>query len=800
MQRTTELLKSNFKFQKFTLNEELPAGIFTPDFDDSGWRTLRIPHDWGIEGDFDVNNDPCQAQIVEDGQKKLGLHTGRTGGLPIVGKGVYRKWVEIEKADRVFLELDGVMWQSEVYCNGIKVGGYHFGYGSYEVELTDAVKFGEQNLIAVYAEVGPHSGRWYTGGGLYRNLRLVRKDDAHIAYNGIWVRQRYADRFRAMLDLSVEMVNAASFTAVITDPCGNVTTYESAGDTVLLEIEDPVLWDVEDPTLYTATVTLPSGDSQTVRFGVRICEFTKDGFFLNGRPLKMNGVCMHHDQGMLGAAVTPAALRRQIEIMKGMGVNAWRTSHNPPAPELLDLCDEMGILVMDEFFDEWEIAKVKSGYAKNFKEHATEDLTAVVRRDRNHPSVIMWSIGNEIREQNAESGGRDQARRLYDATHAADPTRPITGGLNRFYPCGYDPTDNSMNRVPYYLDIIGLNYKPHLYQMYREQFPEMKLVGAETESCVSSRGVYHFPAKVHIDTEKIKNEDLAVSAYELEATTWAYYPEHELAAQEDCPYVMGEFIWTGFDYMGEPTPYYSEWPSRSSYFGVVDLAGLPKNRYYCYRSAWTKIPTLHIFPHWTWPGKEGENVPVHIYTNYDEVELFVNGISQGKRRHATAAECAVLPRNKELGNHIKRFRLMWDDVVYQPGELTAVAYKDGKEVARETVRTAGAPHHIVLSAYKERLTADGEDVNFITASILDAEGNLCPDADHRLTFAVEGAATLHGTDAGDQRETETFLRPDKKALSGMLVATVRAGETPGQATVTCTAENLLPATITLEVK
>lgn len=799
MQRTTTFLKSNFKFQKFTLDEALPEGVFSPDFDDSGWREVRVPHDWGIEGDFSAENDHCWGTIYEDGQRKPGWQIGRTGGLPTPGKGVYRKWVTVEPADRVFLELDGVMWQSEVWCNGIKVGGYHFGYGSYEVELTDVVKFGENNLIAIYAEVGLHAGRWYTGGGLYRNLRLVRKSNEHIKYNGIWVRQRYADRFRAMMDLSVKMTGAETFTAEITDPKGNVTTYQAYSDTVLLEIDNPILWDVDNPALYTAKVTLPSGDSQTVRFGVRICEFTKDGFFLNGRYLKMNGVCMHHDQGVLGAAVTPAALRRQIEIMKGMGVNAWRTSHNPPAPELLDLCDEMGILVMDEFFDEWELAKVKTGYAAHFKDHAVEDLTAVVRRDRNHPSVIMWSVGNEIREQTAEGGGRDYARRLYDATHAADPTRPVTGGLNRF-PQASDDSDVSMNRLQYFCDVVGLNYKPHLYQMLREQYPEMKLVGAETESCISTRGVYHFPAEIIIDALALKQEDLTVSAYDLHATPWAYYAEHELAAQEDYPYVMGEFIWTGFDYMGEPTPYYSEWPSRSSYFGVVDLAGLPKNRYYCYRATWTDIPTLHIFPHWTWPGKEGENVPVHIFTNYDEVELFVNGVSQGKRRHATAAECADLPRDKKLGNHIKRFRLMWDDVEYRPGEITAVAYKDGKEVDRKTVRTAGAPHHIELTAYKEGLTADGEDVNFITASILDAEGNLCPTANNRLTFTVEGAATLHGTDAGDQRETETFLRPDKKALSGMLVGCIRAGETPGQATVTCSAEGLISHTITLEVK
>ncbi|MBQ6824293.1 MAG: DUF4982 domain-containing protein [Clostridia bacterium] len=798
MNRTVEPLKNDFKFHKLEWQSPLPEGIFSPEFNDAAWRTVRVPHDWGIEGEFDVENDPYMGSIIEDGQKKPRIHTGRTGGLPIVGAGVYRKWVEIAPADRVFLELDGVMWQSEVYCNGVKVGGYHFGYGSYEVELTEAVRFGEKNLIAIYAEVPPTAGRWYSGGGLYRNLRLIRKDNEHIKYNGIWVRRRYADRFRAMMDLSVETEGEVPFTAEVTAPNGTVTAYEPYCGTLLLEIKHPAFWDVDAPNLYTVTVTLPSGDSQTVRFGIRNCAFTKEGFFLNGRYLKMNGVCMHHDLGMLGAAVNTAALRRQIEIMKGMGVNAWRTSHNPPAPELLELCDEMGILVMDEFFDEWEIPKVDNGYAAHFAAHAVEDVTSIVRRDRNHPSVIMWSIGNEVREQNAPDGGRNHARLLYDATHAADPTRPITAGLNRF-PYGYEPTDTLGNQVPYFCDVVGINYKPHLYEKLREEYPEMLLVGAETASCVSSRGTYHFPPKVIINSDDIRHEDLTVCSYEMHSSKWACYAEYELAAQRDCPYVMGEFIWTGFDYLGEPTPYYHQWPSRSSYFGVVDLAGLPKNRYYCYRSAWTDLPTLHIFPHWSWAGKEGETVPIHIYTNYDEVELFVNGISQGKRRHATVEECAPRPEDKQGGSHVKRFRLMWEDVIYQPGEITAIAYKNGKEMERKTVKTAGEPHHIELSAYKEGLTADGEDVNFITASIVDAEGNLCPHAANRLTFTVEGAALI-GTDAGDQRETESILRPDKKALGGLLVCGIRALEKAGPVTVACGGEGLLPATLTLQTK
>ena len=780
MLRTVRTLKEDFKFKKYALGT-VDKAAFASDFDDSDWRMVSVPHDWGIEGDFSPENDPSYRKIVEDGMTRSVYHTGRTGGLPIIGEGVYRKWIDIEEAECVFLELDGVMWESRVYVNGKEVGGCHFGYLSYEVEITDYVVPGA-NLIVIHAIVLPEASRWYSGGGLYRNVRLVTKPKAHIRYNGVCVRQVYADSKSALFDISVSAKDAVGFKAEITAPDGNITVLTAEDDKVSYFTQNPILWDVDAPNLYTAEITLDSGDSVSVRFGARSCKFTENGFFLNGRYLKMRGVCMHHDMGAIGAATNRSALLRQFEILKGMGVNAIRTSHNPPSPEFLELCDELGILVMDEFFDEWLAAKTNNGYHKYFSEHAISDMKEIIRRDRNHPCVIMWSFGNEIGEQYMPDGWKT-ARTLNDAIHEMDPTRPTVVCCN-YYPECID------TKFAFYADILGLNYKLHAYREVKQKYPGMLLIGSETASCISTRGVYDLPAAVNIGDPR--NDELTISDYGLCAPAWAYYAERELAAQEDCEYVMGEFIWTGFDYLGEPTPYYTEWPSRSSYFGVIDLAGLPKNRYYCYRAAWTDIPTLHIFPHWNWEGYEGKTVPLHVYTNYDEVELFINGVSQGKRRRATCGN--------DTNAQLERFRLMWNDTVYEPGEVLAVAYQNGVEKERKLLRTAGAPYRIELSLYSESISADGESLNYVTARILDKNGNVCPKADNRLTFSAEGAAFVYATDAGDQRETETFLRPDKKALSGMLVCCLCSNGNKGNATVFCTAEGLISGTVSFECK
>ncbi len=776
--RKTTVLKENFRFKKYPLGE-FPEVSVLPDFDDSDWRVVTIPHDFGIEGDFREDYDTSFDKIVQDGIIEPIVRTGRTGGLPIIGEGVYRKWLDIDEIGSLSLEFDGVMSECDVYLNGTRVGGCHFGYLSFEVDITDHAKIGK-NLLAVHSRVLHDSSRWYPGAGIYRNVRLVSKPKAHILYNGVFVKQISASRDSCELEISLESVGCTGFSAKITSPDGGVTTLSCDSNVLLFTVDKPTLWDVNSPKLYTAEITVASGDSVTVRFGIRFIEFKKDGFFLNGRYLKMHGACMHHDMGMIGAAVNRSALVRQIEILMGMGVNAIRTSHNPPAPELLDLCDEYGILVMDEFFDEWLEAKVTNGYARHFEKHALSDLEAIVKRDRNHPSVIMWSIGNEIGEQMGPDGWK-VAKVLHDLTKALDPTRPTTAGCNMYPEC-FD------SKIALTVDIAGLNYKPQRYREVREKYPDIILLGSETESCVSTRGCYDLPADIVIGDPS--NDELTVSDYGLCAPPWAYYAERELAIQEDCPDVMGEFIWTGFDYLGEPTPYYTKWPSRSSYFGVVDLAGLPKNRYYAYRVAWTDLPTLHVFPHWNWEGHEGEVVPVHVYSSYEEVELFINGISQGRRRRKTSGG--------EPWEQVERFRLVWNDTVYTPGEVLAIAYNGGKEVARKVVRTAGEPYKIELSAYYDKLCADGESFNFITAKILDKDGNLCPKANDRLTFAAEGGAYVYATDAGDERECETFLRPDKKALCGMLVACVKSNGEAGKATVSCSADGLISDTITFE--
>jgi len=797
MERYTERLARGYKFMlnpEFKLN--IGEEVFAPDYDDSAWETVRVPHDWAATGEFLATNDCSYSAVTADGIKENIAHTGRTGALPIVGTGYYRRTINIPESDRgkcISLVFDGIMWDSHIYVNGKHVFFNHFGYKSFSVDITDFVNYGEDNLIAVAATVYEDCSRWYPGAGIYRNAYLVKKAQNHIEYNGVWIRTLDVSDKHANLEISFEYAgNPAKALVKITNPAGEaikyaeIPVYEGKLDSIIT-INDPVKWDISNPYLYTAEIILLSADGTptdnvTEKFGIRTFEFTADkGFFLNGRHVKINGVCNHHDLGSLGAAVNVAALKRQLKLMTDMGVNSIRTSHNPPSPELLNLCDELGLLVMDEFFDEWWIPKVQNGYAKYFKEHAEEDVIATIKRDRNHPCVILWSIGNEINEQGHPEGWRT-AKMLSDVCHVTDPTRPTTAGFNNSW-AAFD------NHLADYVDVVGLNYKPHHYGYFHEQHPNVKLIGTETASCVSTRGVYHLPAEIKIPVPC--TEDLAVSAYELAAPGWAYYAEREFAAQDDCEYVSGEYVWTGMDYLGEPTPYYNEWPSRSSYFGIVDIAGIPKNRYYGYMAHWTDKEVLHVFPHWNF--NEGDIVPVHCYTSYPSAELFVNGKSYGIRRFAE--------KGSGDENEIERYRLIWKDVPFEAGEITVAAYdENGEKKCEKTVRTAGEPYKIILEADRDAISGDGEDLVYITASIMDENGTLCPLADNRLNFEASGDCELLTTDNGDQRETESFASHSKKALSGMCVACVRSLDTAGKGRLTVSAEGLIPSEIEFDIK
>jgi beta-galactosidase len=503
--------------------------------------------------------------------------------------------------------------------------------------------------------------------------------------------------------------------------------------------------------------------------------------------LKIHGVCNHHDLGALGTAVNTRALERQLEIMRSMGVNAIRTSHNPPAPELLDLADRMGFLVMDEAFDMWRIPKVKNGLSKFFDEWHERDLRDMIHRDRNHPSVFMWSIGNEIPEQKKPEGGA-LAHQLTEICHQEDRTRPTTSAFDQ-------PDAAIQNELAANVDVPGFNYVPMRYAEFQKAHPAWAIYGSETESCVSSRGVYHLPMKL-----ESKTPDLQVSSYDIEAPPWAYCPDVEFTYQEQSANVMGEFVWTGFDYLGEPTPYGSvkDWPSRSSYFGIVDLAGFPKDRFYIYKSYWTPVPTVHVFPHWNWSGHEGEKIPVMVYTNAQEVELFLNGKSLGRKK--LGVDTFEMPVNKKVsktGVLTSRFRLVWD-VPYQPGELRAVGYRDGKQYATDTVKTAGAPARIVLAPDRKSIRSGGDDLSFVTVRVEDKDGNLCPLADNLMRFKISGPGSIAGVDNGNAASVEPFQADYRKAFSGMALLIVRSGEA-GQVRVMATSDGLLAAETTINI-
>jgi beta-galactosidase len=776
MDRTVVPLKHGWRF---TLGD--PPDAPDPRFDDGEWRAVSVPHDWAIDQPFHRDNDVQFTRIIEDGEPRRSEHNGRTAGLPHVGVAWYRLRIDVDappEHTQAWLCFDGVMSNATVYLNGRKVGERAFGYASFSVDVRDVLRRDATNVLAVRVNNLPRSSRWYPGAGIYRNVRLVLTHATHVAPWGVTVTTPEITDQSARVNVRTEVSNQpmldVALRATVLDRKGtpvakdevdlsrhdlpNVGKNPEPLVEQALTIADPERWSLEDRALYTVRSELvtPDGDvldTVETRFGIREARCGRDGFTLNGERVRLQGVCMHHDLGALGAAVSRAAQARQIRILQQMGCNAIRTSHNPPDPALLDLCDEMGMLVLDEAFDEWRVPKMENGYHACFDRWSETDLREFIRRDRNHPCVFLWSIGNEIGEQRIGQG-RLTARRLVSICHEEDPTRPVTAGFNQ-------PQWAMPNRLVDELDVFGVNYQPSLYETFRERYPELPLFGSETCSCVSSRGFYDFPGGP-MEGSHIPRESLQVASFDLEGPPWACSPDVEFDAGERCPFVMGEFVWTGFDYLGEPTPYNEQWPARSSYFGIIDLCGIPKDRFYLYQSHWTDRDVLHLMPHWTWPGREGQRTPVQCYTSFDRVELFLNGESQGVRQ-------------KDPARAMTRYRLRWEDVVYRPGELRAVALDDdGSARAETTVRTAGEPRALRLAPERTELAADGEDLVYVRVQAIDKDGTLCPQTDDRVRFHVDGPAELVATDNGDPTDLDPFRSESRRLFHGQAMAILRS--------------------------
>ena len=823
--------------------------------DKQTWQTVSVPHDWAISGPFDKKWDLQRVAIEQNGETEATEKSGRSGALPWIGEGHYKRMFTVPAGFSGHAELlfDGAMAEPTVSVNGQKAGYWAYGYNTFRVDITSFVKAGE-NLLEVDLQNVEESSRWYPGAGIYRPVTLIltpqqpRIDDWGIT---------------TKTELNVKQIKGKNYTRLVVEvpvkDCGEglpvmieliapdgkgiaslspAPMRKGTGKAIgTFMIPDAQLWTPETPDLYTLRITLCDGksdpnlfddfgkaiDQKTLKVGLRTVSVSKEGGFqLNGVTRKLKGVCLHHDLGPLGAAINKAALIRQIKTMKEMGCDAIRTSHNMPSQWQMDICDSLGMMVMAESFDMWVYPKCKNGYARFFKEWADRDITNLVVANRRHPSIVMWSIGNEIPEQGID-GGREMAAHLQDLCHQLDPTRPVTQGCDR-------PDNAAATGFLQTMDVPGLNYRLHRYQDTFNKLWHGFLLGSETTSTVSSRGVYKFPVKTDdnsrysswakgYDPQAIKNADGQCSGYDVEYCAWSNLPDDDWRWQEDYPWVIGEFVWTGYDYLGEPTPFDEYWPSRSSYFGICDLAGLPKDRYWLYRSHWNKQEhTIHLLPHWTWnvvghasqrDSRTGLVTPVYCYTDYDEAELFLNGKSQGR----------IKKLKEEKGkwdskDRLDRFRLRWNDVKYEPGELKVVVYDDnGQPAGSKSLRTAGKPARLQLDAWTQQsdlspltshlssLKADGEDLAFVTVSLTDSRGTLIPYGDDQLTFEVTGAGTFRAVCNGDATSLEPFTKPTMKLFAGQLVVVVQAANHPGNVTLKVSdPERKLSNKISLTVK
>lgn len=782
-------------------------------FDDSGWRQLNLPHDWAIEGPFNIEYD------------------GATGKLPYWGTRWYRKAIEIPASDKgkqIYLDIDGAMSYASVWCNGNYVGGWPYGYASFRLNLTPYINPGEKNQLAIRLDSPEDASRWYPGSGLYRNVWLVKTSPIHVSQWGTFIKNIAVSPENAEMEMSVQIENHSGKDQkvdVITDiyrlgADGKITgnTLSSFGNKNVVarksgkitsanrfQVANPTLWDIESPNRYIAITRIIANGNEIDRyetpFGIRNAEFTLDnGFELNGKRVQLKGVCMHHDLGALGAAFNRVAAERQLRIMKEMGVNAIRTSHNPPAPELVTLCDSMGLLMQLELTDTWHNGKRKNDYSRLFDDWSEADMRSLVRHYRNNPSVIMWSIGNEVPDQSSELGV-EIAHKLTAYSHDEDPTRPTSYGSNK--------SDAPFRELVNHIDVFGQNYNLKAYDNFYRQNPTRRYHASETSSATSSRGEYFFPVTTRPEDNRA---NFQLSSYDMTTVPWGCEPEEEFAMLEKHPLMSGEFVWTGFDYIGEPTPYNKDLtnilnfsdpkemerarkeleelgkiktPARSSYFGIVDLCGFPKDRYYCYKSYWLPdTPTIHILPHWNWEKRIREITPVYIYTSGDEVELFLNGKSLGTRKKKNAYD-----------------RLTWMDVKYEPGTLKAIAYKNGNKWAEEIVETTGKPARILVTPESESLKSDGNDLMFIRIAIVDSKGRIVPTADNLLKFSVDGPAEIVATDNGDATDLSVFQTPERKAFNGLALVILRGdyGKS-GNATLTIESKHLPKQRLTIPVK
>ena len=787
--RCDVMLKDGWKFTR-----EASDSAYFRDYDDSSWEHVTIPHDWAISGPFDFDNDNWRTESGKD-------RPGRTGSLPWTGLGWYRREFSAPAGKKVFLVFDGVMCNARVYVNSKEVGYWPFGYAARRFDITDVIEPGASNVVAVKIENEPYTSRWYPGAGLIRNVHVVTTDEVHMPGWGPFVYTPEVSSEQAKVNVEIDVVGAGNRNVIcrteIRDRDGfTVACVETpyAGSKLVQELTmtKPNLWSPKSPYLYKTVVQVYADgrivDEYKSNLGVRKAEFIDGtGFLLNGEITKFNGVSMHSDLGPLGTAINRSAIRHQIEILQDMGCNAIRTSHNPPAPELVELCDEMGMMLMIEIFDEWKTAKV-NGYHRFFDEWAETDLVTVMEQFRNNPSVIMWSNGNEVCQNKTDSNeGLAEAKFLYPICKRVDPTRAVTVGMHMWHRFFKEEWRDQF-------DLIGINYHPWRFLELRESIGDKLILTTESGSTLSSRGVYHLPARKVRGWDEIVSPDHQCSSYDLISTPWSNTPDCDLAINEDYPWAIGQFIWTGFDYLGEPTPYDDDtWPNHSSMFGCVDLASIPKDRFYLFRSVWNKDEyTLHVLPHWNW--EEGQTVPVFVYTSSPAAELFLNGRSLGVQKK-------VLPTQKTTGDRSEdvesRYRLRWMDVQYEPGELMVVALDENNQpVDTAYVRTAGEPAGIRLDYDGRCIKADGDDLAYVTVNIIDADDNVCPLADNKVTFDVTGAGIFKACANGDPLCLEPFAGPSMSAFNGKLTAIVQA-DRAGKMYLKATSPGLEDAVITV---